>query len=347
VHFSPSATTAGAQTATLTVTGTPGGSAPATLTGTAATPAHLTILPPAGFTGFKAQIGQSQSATFSLENTGGMPSGKPTITAGGDFTVPAANDNCTAAVGATACTFVVTYTPTSASSSATLTAAATPGGPATYALTGTSTTPVLAIDANIWAPSTDKGKPVTKTFTVSNKGTGPTAALQATLTTGNADLTMANGCAQVLNPGSTCQITLTFTATADEAVAATLTVQDTATDKVVANVKGGAGMVIAPATWDFGTVSVSGPYPTPVDFTLTNYGSSALLASMSYVAADADWFSPSDTCSQKTLAQGATCTITFGCHPLAASTTETMQVTGSGTGGAVITNTLTATCKSN
>jgi len=345
VHFSPSKTTAGLQTATLSVDGTPGGSAPATLTGISGTPAALLIQPPATFGGFKAEIGTTQSATFSLVNQGTIVSGVPSFTAGGDFAVPAATNGCTAGVGATPCNFVVAYTPKSASSTATLTASANPGGPATYSLSGVGTQPLLAIDATSWTPSTDKGVPVTKVFTIKNNGTAPTASLQVALAAAT-DLSMTNGCAMVLNENSTCQVTLTFAATALEAVASKLTITDTATDQVSATVKGGAGLVIEPNAFDFGSVNVNGPYPANETVTLTNYGSQATLGFMSYSSANETWFAPTDTCAKQALATGKSCTITFGCHPATAATPATMVVRGMSPNEAFITNTLNVTCAS-
>jgi hypothetical protein len=346
VHFSPSKTTAGLQTATLSVAGTPGGSAPATLTGTSGTPAALVIQPPASFGGFKAEIGTTQSVAFSLANQGTIVSGTPTFTAGGDFAVPAATNACTTGVGATPCDFVVTYTPKSASSTATLTAAANPGGPATYALSGAGTQPLIAIDATSWAPSTDKGVPVSKVFTIKNNGTAATASLQVALAAAT-DLSMTNGCSMVLNPSSTCQITLTFAATALEAVASKLTVTDTATDQVSASVKGGAGLVIEPDVFDFGSVNVAGPYPANQTVTMTNYGSSpAALGFMSYSSATEPWFAPTDTCAKQTLATGKSCAITFGCHPATAATSATLVVRAMNPNEAFISNTLNVSCAS-
>jgi hypothetical protein len=137
VTFTPSIN--GAESATLNVSATPGGSAAATLTGTGA---GLTIAPTTGTFGPTGADGSSSaSQTFTVTNSGPLASGTPAVTLMGPnaSSFGVTNNTCSAALASLAtCTFDVTFTPQATGSlTASAQVTASPGGTASANLTGT------------------------------------------------------------------------------------------------------------------------------------------------------------------------------------------------------------------
>jgi hypothetical protein len=211
VFFKPSML--GQESGTLTAVANPGGTATSALTGNGVTQGTLAVTPnPGAFNGVNQ--GASSKITFQVSNNGGAPSGVPMVSVSGananmnDFKVTA--NNCTAAIPANTmngCQIEVTFTPTTTmGESATLNIAATPGG-TTVPLTGTGTQPAIAITQgpNPWNCNAFPGQTTTQSFTITNKGMGPTYNALS-LSVPNSGFSVQNDlCStKMLNPGDTC-----------------------------------------------------------------------------------------------------------------------------------------------
>jgi hypothetical protein len=134
---------AGARTALLQVSATPGGTATSTLSGTGTTAAELSIDPDSHDFGSVTSGSQSTSNTFVVVNIGQETSGVPNVQISGtNFTEFAIVTNgCTSAIeGTSDCLVEVRFEPegTAGPRSATLEVNASPGGYASAALTGTA-----------------------------------------------------------------------------------------------------------------------------------------------------------------------------------------------------------------
>ncbi|HWE26798.1 MAG TPA: choice-of-anchor D domain-containing protein, partial [Polyangia bacterium] len=144
VHFAPQS--AGFKSASLTVSGTPGGVAAANLSGTALSPAVLTLTPPTQSFGAVVQNDNSSDITFTVGNSGGGDSGPVAISLTGsnasEFSFVQGNCNAKI-VGGGSCSFTVRFSPTSAGAgkTATLQVNATPGGGASAQLSGDGLAP--------------------------------------------------------------------------------------------------------------------------------------------------------------------------------------------------------------
>ena len=143
VVFKP--TSVGMKAGTLSLAASPGGPATATIGGTAASPAVLTITSTAQTFGSVAQ-GSSTAQVFTITNTGGATSGalSDSISGTTEFAIPSATDNCKGKtlIGNATCTLTVVLTPVAptGAKSATLTVTANPGTSPMFALSGTSFT---------------------------------------------------------------------------------------------------------------------------------------------------------------------------------------------------------------
>jgi hypothetical protein len=140
VQFAP--TTPGAKAATLAVATNPGGTASASLTGAAVTPAVLSLTPLSSDSGIVDVGSQSGPVIFVVTNTGGAASGPVTVanTGTGATSFAINSDTCTGtqlAAGAS-CSLAVVFKPaTFGAKSAALGVTASPGTSASAALTGT------------------------------------------------------------------------------------------------------------------------------------------------------------------------------------------------------------------
>lgn len=239
IEFSPTTGTVGTQQATLTVSATPGGAAPASLAGTAAAPAQIALAAPSGFSGFGTAIppATSATATFTLTNNGGVPSGAVTIALGGNgaaqYTLSQnACANATLAAG-TSCTVVVQFTPRTGASGtqrATLTASATPGGSSAITLTASAGNPAKVTLAGPSGSPADfgsvtLGQSSTLVFSVGNTGDVATGTPSIAVSGANAaDFSIAgNECTAAVGPGESCTVSVTFTPSQSAMETATLT----------------------------------------------------------------------------------------------------------------------------
>jgi hypothetical protein len=144
-HFAPGGAYRGAESATMTVSATPGGNAPVTLAGVALSPPQLSLSGPAVPQWTNVGVGTNgPPASFKVTNVGDQPSGTISwnlTTTTSPFWFPRPANPCTGALNPGAsCTFTVNFTPQTAKGISTgpLTATATPGGTAQLTLEGTA-----------------------------------------------------------------------------------------------------------------------------------------------------------------------------------------------------------------
>ncbi|MFN8150219.1 MAG: choice-of-anchor D domain-containing protein [Solirubrobacterales bacterium] len=185
VDFEPSAT--GAKSATVTVSGTPGGNAKADLSGTGANPATLLVTPSTRDFGNVTVGANSSVRSFTVDNTGGVTSHPITVSITGtnaDQFAATGTDTCsgqTLAPGAQ-CTISARFSPTSsgykeAKFDATASGAGGTGGSTIYGQGQTpanlTITPTSKDFGNVLAGTTS----ATQTFTVTNTGQATVDAL--------------------------------------------------------------------------------------------------------------------------------------------------------------------------
>ncbi|MCC7000326.1 MAG: choice-of-anchor D domain-containing protein [Deltaproteobacteria bacterium] len=327
-RFAP--TSAGTRTASLSVSATPGGTASSALSGNGQDPALLVGDATSHAFGV-IDVTRSASFTWTLSNTGDVPTGVPALTSTGATTQYSVTNGCTAALAAGAsCTVVVRYAPTAAAAHAlTVSVTATPGGTVTLAATGSgrALVPLMVTRAGNGAGSVAsapagiscgvdcsesyvQGTPVTLTATPS---TGSTVAW--------------TGCATAI--GNTCSVTLAAAAS----VTATFTLNRyTLTVNASGNAMGAADVVSSPAGISC-TGDCSQPYDHGTTVTLTYADAFPGLTTMTWTGC--------------TTATGATCTVTMTATTTVAlvatlpvrTLTVTAPRTGSGTGVGTITGT--------
>jgi hypothetical protein len=340
VTFAPTVTT-GTPAATLNATATPGGSPSLGLSGTAVLPPKLVIQPPTKFPGNfgSINVGTSVSYTFTLANTGGLPSDVPTITTdNADFTIPPAANMCKGAVaGGGNCPFDVQFKPSSmGTESVTVTANATRGGPATYGpVQGTGLQAVLTIKPPNWAQGTNVQSPIRQLFTVTNGGNVGTTNIPTPSLNDPSGLysIQNNGCQTPLGSGQPCTFLVEYSGgTTPNEAKATLLVTDTASDQVTAPLDCGAGVAIVPNPANLGTVA-AGKTGAPVQLTITNF-TSATTGTITGVGVGGnypatDFPISGDSCLNRALAPygqpGNSCTLNVAFAPTAGAKTGTTE----------------------
>ena len=327
VVFSP--TTAVAATGMLTVTGAPGGTAGAALTGNGVAPGELSISPPTQDFGMVVMGGNSATTTFTVTNTGGTPTGALAVALSGtDLTqFEVTSDGCDTQVlaGAATCQITLRFSPTSAGSkTASVTVTATPGGTTVASLTGIG----LAPGALTMTPAAQdfgmvqQGTPSAAfDFTVTNTGGSTTGTLTTAVSGAHAGdfMISANTCMNsTLLAAGTCTISVRFQPTASGSRSASLTISGTpggsAASQLTGVGLGPANLVAAPLTHDFGAVTTGSSGTQSI--TITNTGGVASgVGATSLGGADAGQFSiASDTCGTA-LSPGGTCTVTVRFSP--------------------------------
>jgi hypothetical protein len=330
VHFAPSAASLGAEQALLAVSAEPGGSAMTSLTGTAVTQAALTIDPPSDTFGTVVQGATSADVTFTVVNSGGVPTGALTVSlggmSGGQFAL--ASDQCTGQTLAVngACTVAVHFAPTLGTlgpQQATLLVSGMPGGSVPASLLGTAATPLGITPAKQDFGIAAFGSPTSPIpFTVTNTSAasvGPlTVALQGAQ--GAQFVLATDACTgATLAANATCTVNVVFSPTAGTtgSVSATLNVSAGMGTSQQATVSGtavkSATLAVGSGTQTFGSV-VQGQSSGDVPITVTNKGAvvtGTLKATLS--GADpkqvAEFGLGSDTCTGTTLAAGASCSV--------------------------------------
>lgn len=212
------AVTAGNKSASVQVTGMPGGTITATLAGVAFTPPKLDITPGAVNFGVVAvgPMGQPVGNGFVVVNSGGVMSGPVTLTASDPSFIIAAGCNAPLGPGAS-CPFNVTFAPmTVGPKAATLTAATTaPGINGTAMLTGTAVLPAAIVAMPMAVTFSGVVFPMSKLsdpIVVHNTGGLPTSQLQVGTPPNSAFTVENDGCtgASVLAGGS-CMFQVRYT----------------------------------------------------------------------------------------------------------------------------------------
>jgi len=341
VTFAPKATVTN-DSSTLTASVTPGTAGTYTVSGSGAVPT-LSIVVPTGFNGFGyVTVGQSETETYQLTNTGPVTSSVPSFTStNGDFTVAQpSGTGCTTTLAAGAsCYFNVVFKPTSSASPESTVITATPqiGNAGTTTVTGQGGVGLLQGLAAWTATPSDQGITSQQTsFTITNNGHGTTNPLTVTPPAASSAFNLqSDTCAGVsLAPGQPCTIAVNFTPNANNSsvatiATATLTVTDSASDAPSAAL---SGLVLSPTPWivfspspgNFGTGLTLNTLYT-LTFTGTNYSSQqATIASVTpFGGGGSDYVlgaGAGTTCNGATLAGygqpgGYTCTYVLDLTP--------------------------------
>ncbi len=346
VLFAP--TSAGAKSASLTVTGNPGGSASAALAGNALTPASLSASP-TGTVDFGSIATGSNSPTNSItiKNDGMVATGTIAATLSGtnadQFTV---TNGCTTLLPAATCTVVVRFSPPINApvgpKTAQINVSATPGSSLTIVVTGNAVDPASLV----LAPAAKNYNDVVvdsfsdQTFTLTNNGAPNTGAINVSLNGANAsDFSVtANTCSQLLQ-GNNCSITVRFRPAAIGAKVATLDISSAAVvgGSVPLSGNGLPKLTVSPSGRDFGPGSyparvISGPLQT---FVVTCTAGGATCGPLVTNSDASNQFTTSipgfpDTCTGNSIAAGTTCSVTLKFIPTTSGANKnfTLMVTG-------------------
>ncbi len=324
VAFTPQA--AGAASAILRVidAGTTVRTLTSNLSGTAVTPPALSLGPSMGTFADTVAGADSADVTFTVSNTGGGPTGGLTVTSSDATQFVLGTDNCStrALAPSDSCTVNVRFHPlTTGTKNATLTVSGAPGGMATSALTGLGLTGAVL---GIGPSSHDFGAVLagaqsgTFNFTVSNSGGAASGALGAAAlgSTTNFAIT-ADGCmGMTLAPGANCTVTVRFQPASVGSKSTTLTVMASPGGMDSATVTGtgqSAAALSAPATQDFGTVTVNAS--TTANIVVTNTGD-VVTSALTVTPPTGEYSVVTNGCTG-TLAPGASCTIQLRFTPTA------------------------------
>jgi hypothetical protein len=351
VHFSPAAGVTGTQSASLTVTGSPGGAPALALSGTAATQAALSIAGNGGF-GSIVQGSSSPDATFTVTNTGGVATGALSVSPlTASFAI--ATDGCTgqklaaSAAAGSSCTIMAHFAPplgTLGTQTATLTVTGTPGGTAPATLTGTATTPLtISPTSQPFGPVAAQTSSGQAPFTVTNRSTASVGPLNVGLQGTNASqfqMGSTSNCAKAtLTGGATCTVFVALAPTqALGNVSAVLDVNAGANTDVQATVSGvaatPASLTLTPPSkfnGDFGGITV-GSSSGAATFTVAN-GGGVPSGSITVATNNNDFVVSGNRCTAA-LAAGGSCTFAVSFKPSAPPTGEgTVMVVSASPGG--------------
>jgi hypothetical protein len=370
VTFDPTGT--GGKSASLQISGTPGGSTSAALTGTGLTPAVLSVSPPSETFGTVSSGGTSGEFTFTVSNSGQETSGTlaTSITGADTAQFVVTNNGCTGVTLAenATCLIKIVFAPSGAAGdrSASLQVTAAPGGTTSATLAGTATPPDLTISpASHNYALIQVGSSAAQDFTVTN--TDPinaSSGLNMTITGNEPDRSQftitptGTTCVQgnPLAAGASCVIRVTFApsgSTSPGTRSAALQVAGGSAGTVTAAlsgtaVPGPAALAVSPSNQDFGSVAV-GSSSASFTFTVTNNGGEASGPLSRTVGGThaAQFAITGGTCGTAPLAAGATCTVLITFSPAgtpvpgARSATLTVSATPGGSSTAVLTGSAT------
>jgi hypothetical protein len=312
VTFAPRST--GAQTASLTVSGTLNTSS--TVNGTGVMP--LATLSPASLNFGSQRAGATSAAQLvTITNTGAFPFFVNQLSIPGSYQ---ATNNCSGviAVGAS-CTVSVVFAPSSTQSGP-LGGSLTVGGdftatPSSVSLSGTATSSAGALSptALTFANQNVEATSAPQTLTLTNIGNGVInlTGIQAT-----GDFAETNNCGTSVAPGSSCSIAVTFTPTTHGARSGTIAVSGDFTGAAPSATLSGTGTTPtaswSPASLSFANQLVSSSSPGQA-VTLTNSGDGPLTITAITTTGD---FTQTSNCGSG-LSPGAGCTITVTFTPSA------------------------------
>lgn len=339
--FAPTAV--GSRGAALTLTAAGGVVNSALLSGTGFAPPTLAIAPTSFNYGSIAVGSTSAPQTFTVTNVGSGPTGTVVMsitgTNGGDFLGGVNNCSGVSLASGQSCTVAVGFVPLAVGPrTATLTAVASPGSPATATLSGTG---VAATAQLVMAPSSHSfgtvligGTPATQQFTVTNMGGSPSGSLAALVGGTNASefsLSTDTCTGNVLVPGGACTLNVTFNPTVQGVLSATLSVSaspgGTASSSLTGTGVAPAQLSVSPLSLTFGSVALRST-SAPQVVTITNIGSTFAGPIQYTLSGPAPGeFQVSSTCAGG-LAPGAVCTMSVVFAPLSTgSRTATLTVT--------------------
>ena len=301
VAFAPKS--AGDKSASVSVTGTPGGNAVAAISGMAQNPAKLTVTAASGSSSAFGNVllTAMSDKTFVVTNTGDQSSSAVgiTLTTGSGFALlPATTGECmtgtTTLAGGGSCTVRVRFAPTVAGSqTATLGASATTGGTASLGLTGNGqrNAQLNGTNSNNFGTVVVNNTTGTINWMVSNGG-DINSGLPVLTASNNEVLVTSNGCTGVIGPSGSCVIGVAFrpSASGSRMGVLTLTASPGGSVTFTANANGQtvAGLGLAPAAGsgtNFGDVLVGNNQVET--FVLTNTGqqpTTAVTVSLTTVA---------------------------------------------------------------
>ncbi len=209
VFFAPAS--AGAKSASLVASATPGGMATASLSGTGLRQATLSIAP-TSYDWLGIVMGTSGATQqFTVTNVGDVDSGTPSYAVTpADFVVR--GSTCTAPLVPMGFCYVdLIFTPqVQAPRMGSLTVSATPGGAATASLAGTGVSVLTITPPSYNYPATPMGQSSSNRFSVANTHATLTTGTPSVTTTGDFVIT-ANGCSAPIPPApGNCFITVSF-----------------------------------------------------------------------------------------------------------------------------------------
>ena len=354
LRYTPSAL--GAQAATLTISGTPGGSVTTSLKGTGVVSGQLTINPTTQAFANTLVGSTTAATTFTITNTAGTSAGPLSVqftgANAGEFHFGTTGTTCPNAVvpAAGSCTVTVVFAPTSVGSK-TAGLLVTGGGTISASLSGNG----LPNAALAISPSTkDFGSvgigstSAAQTFTITNVGGAATTVPAVTLTgTNPGEFIQTNNCTAVLAPAASCTVSVTFQPTTSALDSATLSVAAATGGTVTASLFGQgqnpAQISVLPSSLSF-TATVGDVSPVQT-FLVRNDGSvttGPISVAISSGGVGGSQFSQTSTCT--TLAAGATCTVSVMFAPTAAGN-QTATATVSATPGGSATVALSGTAR--
>ncbi|MBA3463650.1 MAG: choice-of-anchor D domain-containing protein [Deltaproteobacteria bacterium] len=351
VTFRP--TSPGTKTGMLLVTGSPGGSTMANLTGVGNTAGTLRLTPMGNQSFGDVLVGATGTAkVFTVTNTGGVTTGTITVQGAGDtLRFPKTADTCngmTLAAGAM-CSFTVNFAPNSSGpKAATYDVSANPGGTVTASVSGngqdpaaltTNSTLVPFGTVNVGASSS----PTTIVFT--NSGDVNTSALTMPVIAPAGEFTITNeNCTGIVlqaNGANSCSVIVTFSPTAAGARPnRTLTVSATTGGSVAVTLTGSGSqpgaLTSAPPSRAYGNVNVGAT--SDFTFTITNPGTTTVTGVTATTNAPQYTIVGPSTCQGATLAANGTCTVTVRFAPNGAGGQQdgTLTVSATGASGSAI-----------
>lgn len=365
--FNP--TSGGNKTATLTVSGTPGGVAVASISGLGIAPAQFDFDIDSRDYGSVVTGTQGAIQTFRVTNIGGQNSAIPAAAVNGvnasEFMIT--SNTCNAALtpspaAGSFCDISVQFLPvTNGPKVATLDVLGTPGGPISAGLSGIGQTQAsLAVSPSILTfPLTLVGNSsLTQSFTVENQGSVTTGVLSVTVIgAAAADYTQTNNCEDGPGPGTDtliagglCTVNVTFSPTARGARNAQVQIQGTPGGTVTTAVNGTSlprleiltpAPVTIPNTFNFGSQIVD-PNGNLIDTELvTVVNNTATAQTITNTETDStSSFFPTNGCGTVNgagvnIGAGATCTFVVGFAPHqlgAVSGQYTLSIGGTATG---------------
>jgi hypothetical protein len=351
----------------LAVSGTPG---------QAVTAAIAQLFPPSQDFG-SIYVGQaSGTKSLSLTNTGGVGLNLTAVAVSGananDFV---AVPNCslpaflpTGTTSNSTCSINVSFTPAaSGPRQATLTTTTDTAGMQSTTLTGigiSGLSSATVAPASLSFPNTVQGvTSVAQVVTVTNSGAATLHISSVVLGGPNVgDFTITSGCNGPYGANASCAINVTFSPHANGARAASITIADdvpgspqfvplTGTGSGSGSPVSTPAVTITPATLSFAG-TLQGATSAAQSIAVTNSGTAALhISSVKMGGANAGDFAVSNGCTAPAYAASATCMVAMTFTPSAAGmrsgtltitddaagSTQTVQVTGTGTGGPSVT----------